>query len=272
LKEAQTLYGSLSDTDTQRVFSQWVSDNGSAIDQFIPHASQSLRDISASLDDYVRQGAAWIVLNIGAAFSSIAALFLNLFIFFVTLYYLLRDGARLKQYLIDLSPLNDRDDEHIVHKLEIAVNSVVKGKLAIAAIQGALAGLGLGIFGVPNPVVWGIVGMVVSLIPPIGTALVLVPAILYLVILGALPSAVGLAVWAVGVSVIDNVIGPRLMGSGSDLHPLLVLLSVLGGLALFGPVGLFLGPLSIALLLALLSLHDVIAPESTKKVLSDKTV
>lgn len=264
LKEAQSLYVSLTDTDTQRVFSQWINQNGATVDQYVPNASQSLRELSASFDDYARAGASWLVVHIGAAFSSIAALFLNLFIFFVTLYYLLRDGKHLKRYLIELSPLEDSDDEHIVHKLEVAVNSVVKGKLAIAAIQGVLAGLGLAIFGVPNPVVWGLVAMVVSLIPPVGTALVLVPAIAYLAISGALPAAIGLAVWAFGVSVIDNVIGPKLMGSGMDLHPLLVLLSVLGGLALFGPVGLFLGPLSLAFLLALLSLHEFIAPESGK--------
>ncbi len=271
LKEAQSLYGSLSDTDTQRVFTQWIAQNGPKLDHYIPNASQSLHEISSSFDDYARTGASWIVLNIGAAFSSVAALFLDLFIFFVTLYYLLRDGRRLKRYLVELSPLNDSDDEHIVNKLEVAVNSVVKGKLAIAAIQGVLAGIGLGIFGVPNPVVWGLVAMVVSLIPPVGTALVLVPAVIYLVISGAVAPAAGLAVWALGVSVIDNVLGPRLMGNGTELHPLLVLLSVLGGLALFGPVGLFLGPLSIALLLALLSLHSFIAPENAKNVLTDKS-
>ncbi len=272
LKEAQTLYTSLNDTDTQRVFSQWVAVNGPKADHYIPNASQSLRELSASFDDYARTAASWIVLNIGAAFSSIASLFLDLFIFFVTLYYLLRDGGRLKQYLIELSPLNDSDDEHIVNKLEVAVNSVVKGKLAIAVIQGVLAGIGLAIFGVPNPVVWGLVAVVVSLIPPVGTALVLVPSIAYLMIAGALPSAIGLTVWAVGVSVIDNVIGPRLIGGGMQIHPLLVLLSVLGGLALFGPVGLFLGPLSIALLLALLSLHAFIAPESSKKTLPPESL
>ncbi len=271
LKEAQALYGSLSETDTQRVFTQWVALNGSKIDEFIPNASQSLRELSTSFDDYARQGASWLVLNIGAAFSSIAGLFLDLFIFFVTLYYLLRDGGRLKRYLIDLSPLKDADDEHIVQKLETAVNSVVKGKLAIAGIQGVLAGIGLAIFGVPNPVVWGLVAMVVSLIPPIGTALVLVPAVVYLVIAGAVPQAIGLAMWTMGVGVTDNLIGPRLMSSGTELHPLLVLLSVLGGLVLFGPVGLFLGPLTIALLLSLLSLHEVIAPEAGKKLITEQS-
>ncbi len=258
LKEAQTLYASIGATDTQRVFSQWIADSGPRIDEYIPNASSSLREISESLDVYAKQGASWIVLNIGAAFSSVAALFLDLFIFFVTLYYLLRDGGRLKDYLIKLSPLKDSDDEHIVNKLSVAVNSVVKGKLAIAAIQGVLAGIGMAIFGVPNPVVWGLVAMVVSLIPPVGTALVLAPAVAYLAIAGMTPAAVGLAIWSLAVSVTDNVLGPKLMGSGTEIHPLLVLLSVLGGLALFGPVGLFLGPLTMALLLALLSLYGFI--------------
>ena len=271
LKEAQALYTSLNDADAQRVFSQWVTENSPKLDHLIPNASQSLRELSASFDDYARTAASWIVLNIGSAFSSVASLFLNLFIFFVTLYYLLRDGGRLRQYLIELSPLNDSDDEHIVNKLAVAVNSVVKGKLAIAVIQGVLAGVGLAIFGVPNPVVWGLVAVVVSLIPPIGTALVLVPAIGYLIIAGSIPAAIGLAVWTTGVGVVDNLIGPRLIGGGMQIHPLLVLLSVLGGLALFGPVGLFLGPLSIALLLALLSLHAFIAPESSKKAIADQS-
>lgn len=257
LKEAQGLYGSFG-TDTQQVFTQWVAEQGPRLDEFIPNASASLKEISESIDVYARQGAEWLVLNIGTAFSSVAALFLDLFIFFVTLYYLLRDGERLKDYLIRLSPLKDSDDEHIVSKLGAAVNSVVKGKLAIAVIQGVLAGTGFMLFGVPNPVVWGLVAMVVSLIPPVGTALVLGPAVIFLAVAGELGSAIGLALWSVGVSVVDNVLGPKLMGSGTQLHPLLVLLSVLGGLAFFGPVGLFLGPLVMALLLALLSLYSFI--------------
>ncbi len=258
LKEAQSLYTSIGEADTQRVFVQWVAQTGPRLDAYIPNASASLRELSTSVDDYARQGASWLLLNIGSAFSSVAALFLDLFLFFVTLYYLLRDGRSLRDYLIKLSPLKDSDDAQIVQKLSQAVNSVVKGKLAIAAIQGVLAGVGLSIFGVPNPVVWGLVAVVVSLIPPIGTALVLVPAIAYLAIAGQVPAAIGLAIWSAGVAVIDNVLGPALMSGGSDLHPLVVLLSVLGGLALFGPVGLFLGPLVMALLITLLSLYGFI--------------
>lgn len=254
LKEAQALYGSIGQ-DTQQVFSQWVAQQGPRLDSYVPNASASLRELSSSIDDYAREGASWLILNIGAAFSSVAGLFLDLFIFFVTLYYFLRDGKRLKNYLVRLSPLKDSDDEQIVSTLELAVNSVVKGKIAIAAIQGILAGIGLAIFGVPNPVVWGLVASVVSLVPPVGTALVLVPAIIYLLLAGSPASAIGLTLWSFGVSVVDNVLGPRLMGRGMQLHPLLMLISVLGGLAVFGPVGLFLGPLAIALLLALLPLY-----------------
>jgi predicted PurR-regulated permease PerM len=255
LKEAQGLYTSLEGANTHAV-SQWISDKGPLLDSYVPNASASLRELSSSFDDYARAGASWVVLNIGTAFSSVAGLILDLFIFFITLYYLLRDGRRLRDYLVRLSPLKDADDAHIVNRLSLAVNSVVKGKLAIAAIQGLLAGVGLAIFGVPNPVVWGIVAMVVSLVPPAGTAIVLVPAILYLIVVGSIPAAIGLGVWSLGVTVIDNVLGPILMGGGTEIHPLIVLISVLGGLILFGPVGLFLGPLCMALLLALLSLYS----------------
>jgi predicted PurR-regulated permease PerM len=258
LKEAQALYGSYG-TNTQFIFTQWIDAHGPTLDHYVRNASATLRNLTLSLDDYAKTAASWLVLNLGTWFSSIAAIFLDLFIFFVTLYYLLRDGERLKDYLISLSPLRDEDDEHIVQKLGVAVNSVVKGKLAIAAIQGILAGVGMAIFGVPNPVVWGLVAMVASLIPPVGTALVLVPAVIFLLAAGAVPAAIGLSLWSLGVSVIDNILGPSLMGSGSDLHPLIVLISVLGGLALFGPVGLFMGPLAMALLLSLLSLYSFIA-------------
>jgi predicted PurR-regulated permease PerM len=265
IKEAQSLYQWAGATDIQRVFAELIEQNGSLLDSYIPNASTALNDLSASIDDYVKSVASWILLNIGTAFSSIAALFLDLFIFLVTLYYLLRDGEKLLDHLVHLSPLNDSDDRRIIRKLEGAVNSVVKGKLAVAVIQGSLAGIGLALFGVPNPVVWGLIAVVVSLIPPVGTALVLVPAILYLAILGAPAAAFGLSLWSIGVTVSDNILGPVLMSGGSDLHPLLVLLSVLGGLILFGPVGLFLGPLTIALLLALLSLYGFIVSAASSR-------
>ena len=215
-----------------------------------------LDELNLSAGAYAREAASWLLQHTGVAFAGIATFFLQTFIFLMTLYYLLRDGDRLKQFLIEVSPLRDTDDTIIFDKLGAAVNSVVKGKLFIGLIQGVLTGIGFAFFGVPSPVLWGFIAAVFSLVPPLGTALVTVPAIFYLFFIGDMFSVIGLTIWGIfGVGLVDNILGPKMIGRGMQLHPLLVLLAVLGGLAFFGPIGLFLGPLTVSLLVALLSLY-----------------
>ncbi|OGG52504.1 hypothetical protein A2851_00660 [Candidatus Kaiserbacteria bacterium RIFCSPHIGHO2_01_FULL_53_29] len=256
LNEAQQMYASFTGAGGQSALQSTLRDLGPTLDAYIPGTGAKLAEFSASADEYVKLGLTWMIQHLGVAFSGITALFLDLFIFFFTFYYLLRDGVRLKQRLVEISPLADRDDLKIFERLEVAVNSVVKGRIAIAILQGALTGVGFMLFGVPNAVFWGVVGSVASLLPPFGTSLVIVPAVGYLLLQGHISSAIGLAVWGgVAVGLVDNVLAPKLMSHGTQLHPLLVLLSVLGGLVFFGPVGIFLGPLTASLFTMLLSLH-----------------
>ena len=110
---------------------------------------------------------------------------------------------------------------------------------------------------------WGGAAAIASLVPNIGTALVLAPAIGFLYFGGEVGRAVGLAIWGVlAVGMIDNFLGPILINRGVRIHPLLILLSVIGGLGLFGPVGFLLGPLVVSLLFALLDIHLETADES----------
>ena len=262
--EARGAYEMIANTDVRALPSEWQMRVQPWIDRYLPSADESITQFTANIDVYARQAVSWLAEHIGAAFSGISTFFLQTFIFLMTLYYLLRDGARLRRFVISLSPLQDSDDEMILDNLALAVNSVVKGKIFISLIQGVLSGVGFALFGIPNPVLWGLVAAIASMVPPVGTALVLVPAILYLLIIGAIPSAIGLAIWSVlAVGLIDNILGPRLMGRGMQLHPLLVLLSVLGGLAFFGPVGLFIGPLVVSLLVTLLSLYRHFSGQGT---------
>ncbi|MBI5644644.1 AI-2E family transporter [Candidatus Kaiserbacteria bacterium] len=267
LKEANQLYGSVSAGDTEQVFGSLIQRAVTNVEQYVPNASTLLEGLRAGADQYARTGLNWMIQHLDNALSGIAALALSLFIFFVTLYYLLRDGVRLKDYLVTLSPLADQDDRTIATRLELAVNSVVKGKLAISATQGLLTGIGLALFGVPNPVLWGLIAAIASLIPPFGTALVIAPAVLFLFLTDHVGAAIGLTIWGtVAVGLIDNVLGPILMSSGMRLHPLLVLLSVLGGLPFFGPIGIFLGPLTLSLLLALLSVYRYLMENAQNRV------
>jgi len=213
-------------------------------------------EFQIDVNQYARAALTWIASHLGDIFSNIARVLVGLFIFLIALYYTLKEGARLRALAVTHSPLRDKDDEHILDTLHTAINSVVRGNLLIALIQGVLTAVGFLIFGVPNAALWGTIAAVAALIPGIGTALVLTPAITYLFFVSSLASAVGLLVWGVlAVGLIDNFLGPTLVGRGMNLHPLLILLSVLGGIAYFGPIGFILGPLTVTLLVALLGVY-----------------
>lgn len=198
----------------------------------------------------------WAFTNINAIFSRVSKVLIEFFITLLALFYFLRDGRELKRQLIAISPLGNVDDEYIFSKLELAVRSIFAGSIAVGIIQGIMTGIGFAIFGVPNPVLWGLVAALAALIPGIGTALVLIPAIAYLFFTGSTGAAIGLLVWGVlAVGLIDNFLGPVLINRGVKIHPFLILLSVLGGIVFFGPIGFVLGPLIIALLFALLELY-----------------
>lgn len=254
--QAHDLYVSLEEGGGRSAVSQILLRADETLGSVIPGLGGLARDASANIDTYAKEVLQWITGHAGDIFSGFSKLLLSFFIFFIALYYFLRDGKRVRQLLIELSPLSDREDEGVFDRLELAINSVIKGNLVIALVQGVLTTLGFTLFGVPNAVLWGTTAAVAALIPGVGTALVILPAVAFLFFTGASVQAGGLLVWGVlGVGFIDNLLGPKLVGRGMKLHPLLVLLSVIGGIILFGPIGIFLGPLSISLLFALLSIY-----------------
>lgn len=210
---------------------------------------------SADFDQYLKQGLDWLIRHLGDIFSNFAKILLDFFIFLTALYYLLKDGERLKKTIVGLSPLADTDDEKIFDIIESAINSVIKGNLTVAVIQGALTSAGFAVFGVPNAVLWGSVAAIAALIPGVGTSLVLIPAILFLFLSGKVFPGFGLLVWGAGaVGLVDNFLGPKLVGRGMQMHPFIILLSVLGGIGFFGPIGFLLGPLTMSLLFAFLEI------------------
>ena len=152
--------------------------------------------------------------------------------------------------------MSDKDEQKIINRLTQTIGGVIKGSLLIALIQGILSGVGLTIFGVPNPALWGVVAGITSLIPFAGTAFVSVPAVIFLYATGHMPQAIGLAVWAtVIVGLIDNFLGPIIVGRQVKIPQFLILFSVLGGISLLGPVGILIGPLTIGLLYTLISMY-----------------
>jgi predicted PurR-regulated permease PerM len=244
--QSQNLYG-------------WVADHG-GLDNITKVFNRSIQNVfpggTINLKDSITAVAGSFTSSIGNVFTATLTTVFSLFLVLLTMFYFLKDGINWKNILIHFSPLSDESGNKIVTKLNSAVNGIVKGYLLIGVVQGILMGLGLAIFGVPNAVLWGLFTVIASLVPTIGTALVAIPAILFLVINGQNGEAIGFAIWALAlVGTVDNFLNPYFVGKKIEIHPLLVLFSVLGGISLMGPIGILIGPLAISFLYALSSVY-----------------
>lgn len=198
----------------------------------------------------------WIFEHLGDVFTSTTTLLLNTFIYFLCLYYLLADRDKAYKEALELSPLDDKIDAKLLKRVVGTVRSVVFGVLVLAIVQGIFAGIGMTIFGVPGSLIWGALTVVAAMVPMVGTALVLIPAILFLLFTGSTGAAIGLLIWSIiFVGLSDNLLGPYLIGGATKMHNFLVLISVLGGLHAFGSVGGLAGPIILAALLALIELY-----------------
>lgn len=203
-----------------------------------------------------QRAARWVVEHMGTLFSSVAEIVFKFFLGIVALYFFLKDGEPLGRMLAHSIPLPSDFAETIIRKIVLTVNSVIKGSLVVAVVQGTLAGVGFVIFGVPGAAFWGATTILAALVPAVGTLVTTIPAVLYLVIIGKNAAAFGLALWGLFiVGLIDNVLRPLLIKRGVHIHPLLIFLSVLGGLQFFGPAGFLLGPLVLSVFFALLELY-----------------
>ncbi len=257
-QEATGLYSSLIKNGGATDLSRGIGNTIQNLTRFSPAPIE----FSFDVNQYLKQGLSWFIQHLAPLFSNIIKVILSVFVFLIALYYLFKDGHKLKGYIITLSPLQDIHDETIFNKLALAINSVIKGSLVVALVQGVLTAIGFAIFGVPDVALWGSVATFAALIPGIGTALVLVPAILFLFLSGKTILSAGLLLWGiVAVGLADNFLRPLLIERGTRLHPFLILISVLGGIGFFGPLGFLLGPLVLSLFFALLEIYFAIRKE-----------
>ena len=209
-------------------------------------------DVNDKITDFI----SYISNNIANIFSTTISAFFSFILMLLIMFYFLKDGTKWKKAIVVLSPLGDKDDEKIITRLAFSVNTVIKGYLLMALVQGMFMGFGLWLFNIPNPALWGVVATVSSLLPTIGTALVSVPAIIFLFITGNTAFAIGLLIWSIiVVGMIDNFLSPLIVGKKINIPPLLILFSVFGGISLLGPVGILLGPLTVSLLYTLISIY-----------------
>src|SRR3990172_1354073 len=251
-QEAQDLYAQVSSGNE---FGDFLKSVTESVAERFPIFGGA-KSIVANLQAYIASALEYIVKNLGALFTGVAGAAVNIFVALLALFFFLRDGGKLREAMVALSPLRDQDDTAIFNQLEKVTNSVVKGALLISLAQGIIAGLGYFIFGVPNPALLGAATVLTALIPGIGTAIILIPAVIYLWFQGEIFFAVALLLWGMFiVGLVDNYLKPKLIAREVGIHPFLILLSALGGLSFLGIYGFLLGPLLLSFLFALIELY-----------------
>jgi len=249
VNEAVAVYSTVGTGDAG--FQQQIKNIENTVQRVIPSAEMNI-------NEYLSQAASWAASNVGSIFAGTAA---TIFLFFIALigsFFLFRDGREFTKQLVIISPLPDDQDELILKRLAESVRSIATGIVLIALIQGLLVTFGLWVVGFERAILWGTIASFGALIPGVGTTIVLVPSIIYLFATGSLAFGIGLTIYgATAVGLLDNIIGPYLMSRGNHLHPFIILLSVLGGISVFGPIGFIVGPVIVSLFKVLLELYSV---------------
>jgi predicted PurR-regulated permease PerM len=225
-----------------------------------PQVANKLKELAALAGGF-------LVDALSAATTGTARFFLELFVLVYAMFFFLREGRPLVEKLIGYTPLPRKVQEVLILKGLSVTRATLKGTIVIGLIQGTLGGIAFAVAGIQGAAFWGAVMAVASVIPSIGTAIIWVPAVLYLLLTGDIMAGVGLGLWcALVVGSVDNLLRPVLVGGDTQMPDILVLVSTFGGLAFFGLAGLVIGPVIAALFVAMwqvyfVTFHDILAEE-----------
>ncbi len=222
------------------------------MDRLAPFETQVKQVLAA-----VASGTGQFLLAQGKAlFKNTVQLILNLVFMLITLFYLFRDGDEFFERLKGLLPTAPEDTERIAGKVQEVLLAVLYGSILTGLVQGLAALVIYIILGVPSPVLLGLLTTAASFVPIVGTALIWVPTVVYLLIKGALIKALILFIYCLlVVSQIDSLLRPFIVGSRTEIHNLFLFFSILGGLKTFGILGVFLGPIILSLSVSLIEIY-----------------
>lgn len=212
--------------------------------------------------------ATWLTTTAGSVLKGSVVQVLAFCLTFYLLFFFLRDRRGALQSLRSLSPLSEAEMDRVFGRVGDTIYATVYGTLAVSAVQGLLGGLMFWWLGLPTPLLWGVVMALLAVVPVLGAFVVWIPAALFLVMEGSWGKALILIVWgAVVVGTVDNVLRPILVGKRLRLHTILAFMSVVGGLSVFGPAGLILGPVTLTVTTVLLEIwRSWAAPEACSRL------
>lgn len=215
-------------------------------------------DWQAELQNFAKTASTMLFDFLNKTSASTFDLVTNLFVTLFTMYYFFKEGPGLIQRMKFLMPLDDAYEDALIQRFASVSKATLKGTLVIAIAQGVLGGITLWLFGISSPLLWGMVMVVLSVIPMVGAWLVLYPLALVQILIGH--TWQGVAIFIIGALIIgniDNLLRPKLVGRDAGMHDLLIFFSTLGGISVFGVMGFILGPVLAALFLTILDIYAI---------------
>lgn len=225
---------------------------------------------NANLEDYARQifssVSRWVVTQGPTLIAGAGGMLVGFLLMFITMFFLFRDGPGLMEIISASNPLPEAYEAEIVRKFRDVTYATFFGSILTAMVQGLAGALLFWALGVPSPLFWGAIVALVSLVPAVGAFLVWVPMASYFYLIGQTTRGIVLlAVGGIVVSSIDNVLKPMIIQGRTNMHPLLVFFSVLGGLHVFGFLGILLGPLTVTVFLSFFNFYRLEFAHTLKK-------
>ncbi|MBC2712502.1 MAG: AI-2E family transporter [Desulfosarcina sp.] len=221
-------------------------------DKIAPHSQLILRKAG----EMVGSISQFLINNLSSATMGAVSFLFMLFTWLYTMYFFLIDGEKLLEKILYYLPLQDHDEQQMLERFTSVTRATLKGTAVIGILQGGLAGVAFWVVGIPSAAFWGTIMVVLSIIPSVGTAVIWLPAAVILGLGGAIGKAVGLFVFCgLVVGSVDNLLRPILVGKDTQMHELMIFFGTLGGIFMFGIVGVVIGPIVAALFVTIWEIY-----------------
>ncbi len=240
----------------------WLVSRFPVLAPYVPSQEAIVEHVGAA----AKSAGGYLVTAASRITAGTATFLLNAFVMLYAMFFFLRDGKAILEKVIYYIPLRHEDEVQMIERFASVTRATIKGTVIIGIVQGSLAGVALWLAGIEGAAFWGTIMVILSVIPGVGSALVWVPAVIYLFATDRILAATLVAVWcAAVVGTIDNVLRPMLVGKDAKMPDLLILVGTLGGLFLFGPIGFIAGPLVFGLFLTVWEIYgaafrDILPP------------
>lgn len=215
--------------------------------------------LSFNISDSINKVLTFVSGNLGGLLSETTYVFFQTFFLLFIFFFFARDGEKMLTSIASLSPFGKEQNKEISNSVYQTIASVVRGTIFVGLIRAVLLVAGFYFLGIPNAILWGSVGGIIGAVPGLGTLFVVIPAFLYLLLYGNIFSVIAMGLFGIFlVFFIDNMLSVYFFGNGLDVPPLFILLSILGGIILFGPLGFIFGPIILSLFISSVCMYKIL--------------